>query len=54
MKPNTKIWELRDATRKLLHGKLGGDVFVPEISEEELRQYLADGVVSWNRSYCQT
>lgn len=45
MKPNTKIWELRDATRKLLHGKRGGDVYVPQILEEELRQYRADGSV---------
>jgi hypothetical protein len=36
MKPNTKIWELRDATRKVVQGKRGDDVYVPEISEEEL------------------
>lgn len=46
IKPNTKIWELRDATRKLLYGKRGGEVYVPEVSEEELRQYRADGTMS--------
>lgn len=44
-KMHSKIWKLRDVTRKLLEGKRGGAVYVPEITEEELRQYRIDGSV---------
>ena len=46
MKMHTKIWHLRDVTRKLLEGKRGGLAFAPVITEEELRQYCIDGTVS--------
>ncbi|KAH6632904.1 hypothetical protein C7974DRAFT_391757 [Boeremia exigua] len=46
MKMHTKIWRLRDVTRKLLEGKRDGAVFTPTVTEDELRQYLLDGSVS--------
>lgn len=45
-KTRSKIWLLRDVTRKLLEGKKGGTVFVPAITEEELKQYQISGGVS--------
>ncbi|KAF9699934.1 hypothetical protein EKO04_001707 [Ascochyta lentis] len=45
MKINTEIRELRYVTRKLLEGSRGGELYAPNITVEELRQFQADGTV---------
>ncbi|KAJ4985192.1 hypothetical protein SVAN01_09328 [Stagonosporopsis vannaccii] len=45
-KMHSKIWHLRDETRRLLEGKRGGTVYIPDVNEEELRQYCIDGTVA--------
>ena len=45
MKKHTKIWQLRDTTRRLLEGKREGEVSVPMITDDELRVYQLDGMV---------
>ncbi|KAJ8119094.1 hypothetical protein OPT61_g60 [Boeremia exigua] len=42
-KMHTKIWCLRDEARRLLGVRRSEVMYVPEITEGELRQYLADG-----------
>ena len=44
-KTDTKIWHLRDITRRLLEGNRGGVAYVPEITEDELERYRQDGTV---------
>ncbi|KAF1844979.1 uncharacterized protein K460DRAFT_354841 [Cucurbitaria berberidis CBS 394.84] len=39
------IWNLRDEIRKLLKGKRGGALYVPVITEDELRRYQQDGII---------
>ncbi|CAO2655488.1 Nn.00g042910.m01.CDS01 [Neocucurbitaria sp. VM-36] len=40
------LWKLRDVTRKLLEGKHGGSLYVPVITDDELRRYQQDGTVT--------
>tara|TARA_R110002003_G_scaffold284_8_gene18297 strand:+ start:846 stop:2621 length:1776 start_codon:yes stop_codon:yes gene_type:complete len=45
------IKPMRDTMRKLLEGRPGGTVYVPEITEQELKKYLEDGTVLIDDDY---
>ncbi|KAJ4371097.1 hypothetical protein N0V83_004313 [Neocucurbitaria cava] len=45
-KKGSVVWRLRDVTRRLLEAKHGGKLYVPVITEDELRRYQQDGSVT--------
>jgi hypothetical protein len=45
------IKPMRDTMRKLLEGRSGGTVYIPEITEQELKRYREDGTVLIDDDY---